>query len=72
VKQTLLSLRIAPLLSGYRGKPGADLDAVLEAIMAVQSYVLANVAHVHEVEVNPLICTPSQTVVADALIRRTP
>ncbi len=71
VRQALQSLRIAPLLSGYRGKPAAKLEAVLDAIMAIQDYVLANTAHLQEVEINPLICTPSQAVVADALIRRT-
>ena len=44
--------------------------AVLDAIEAVQSYVLANLDTVEEVEVNPLIVTQTRAVAADALIRR--
>ncbi len=70
VRAALESLRCAPLLHGYRGKPAADWDAVLDAVSAVQSYVIANAATVSEVEVNPLICTPGSAVAADALIRK--
>ncbi|MFC3612561.1 acetate--CoA ligase family protein [Lutimaribacter marinistellae] len=70
VRVALGRLQCAPLLAGYRGKPAADLDAVLDAVEAVQSYVVANAASVSEVEVNPLICTPRGAVAADALIRK--
>ncbi len=63
-------LRIAPLLRGYRGAPPADRAAIMAAITAVQDYVLAHAAGLSEVEVNPLICTPTTAVAADALIRR--
>ena len=62
-------LRVAPLLAGYRGAPPADRAAVVAAVMAVQEYVAAEAARVVEVEVNPLICTPTRAVAADALIR---
>ncbi|QGX99383.1 CoA-binding protein [Roseovarius faecimaris] len=62
-------LNIAPLLAGYRGKPGADMAALVEAVLSVQSYVTAHAAHLQEVEINPLICTPTRAVAADALIR---
>ena len=66
----LRGLRIAPLLAGYRGQAAADRDAILDAILAVQSYVLENAATVSEVEINPLICTPTRAIAADALIRK--
>nr|WP_072779309.1 acetate--CoA ligase family protein [Marivita hallyeonensis] len=62
-------LRIAPLLAGYRGKPGVDRATLLAAVRAVQDYVIAKQGRVAEVEVNPLIVTPTRAVVADALIR---
>ena len=65
----LHGLRIAPLLAGYRGAPAVDQSALVEAVLAVQSYVEANAAHVIEVEVNPLICTAVSAIAADALIR---
>ncbi|WP_171177788.1 acetate--CoA ligase family protein [Ruegeria sp. HKCCD8929] len=63
-------LACAPLLAGYRGKPGADMDALLDAVEAVQAYVVANAASVSEVEINPLICTADGAVAVDALIRK--
>lgn len=70
VEQTLTKLKIAPLLDGYRGKPAADRTSILDAIDAIQSYVLDHIDTVEEVEVNPLIATPTRAVAADALIRK--
>ncbi len=66
----LKTLRCFPLLSGYRGKPGADMTSIVNAVIAIQAYVVANVDAIEEVEVNPLICTSTRAVAADALIRR--
>lgn len=68
VATALQSLRIAPLLSGYRGKPGVNMAALINAIMAVQAFVVARADVLAEVEINPLICTPTRAVAADALI----
>ena len=70
IADALGTLKIAPLLNGFRGNPAADLTAITEAILSVQSYVLAHADHIGEVEINPLICTPSGAIAADALIRR--
>ncbi|MEL6452162.1 MAG: acetate--CoA ligase family protein [Pseudomonadota bacterium] len=70
IRACLDSLRCAPLLAGYRGQPGADIEAVIDAVMAVQAYVLAQTGTVSEVEINPLLCTPTRAVAVDALIRK--
>lgn len=70
VEEALRSLRIWPLIAGYRGRPAANLEATLAAIMAVQEYVIANAASVSEVEINPLMCTPDAAIAADALLRQ--
>ncbi|MCG6560111.1 acetate--CoA ligase family protein [Ruegeria sp. 1NDH52C] len=70
IRAGLEQLRIAPLLAGYRGKPGADMDAILEAVAAVQDYVLAHADTLGEVEINPLLATPDRAVAVDALIRK--
>ena len=70
--EALGRLRIAPLFAGFRGKPAANMEAVLTAIDAIQSYVLANADRLAEVEVNPLLCTPTRAVAVDALIRIAP
>ena len=70
ISAALDSLRIAPLLAGYRGKPSADRAAILDAIQAVQSYVTDHADSVEELEINPLLCTPSEALAVDALIRK--
>ncbi len=69
IRAALSSLRMAPVLAGYRGRPGADIDAIVRAILSVQAYVTENATRLEEVEINPLICTPTRAVAADALIR---
>lgn len=70
VKKALTLLKCASLLAGYRGKPAADMQAILKVIKAVQAYVIANADTVSEVEINPLICTPDRAIAVDALIRK--
>jgi acetyl-CoA synthetase len=70
IRDALSSLKIAPLLTGYRGAPPANITAILQAIDALQAYVLANLDSLQEAEINPLICTPTRAVAADALIRK--
>jgi acetyl-CoA synthetase len=70
VAEAIAGLKAHALLIGYRGKPAADLSRVVEAVMSVQAYVIANAGRVSEVEVNPLICTPTRAVAVDALIRK--
>lgn len=71
VRDMLQSLRIAPLLRGYRGAPAADLDALLDLIENLQDFVADHAATVREVELNPVLCTPRRAVAVDALIRTT-
>ncbi len=71
VATALEQLRIYPLLMGYRSKPGADLGAVVDAILSVQDCVIAQVDAISEVEINPLICAPDRAVAVDALILMT-
>lgn len=69
IETALTRLKFAPLLSGYRGKPAANRDAIVKTVLGVQAYVAANAACLAEVEINPLICTPDRAVAVDALIR---
>jgi acetate---CoA ligase (ADP-forming) len=62
-------LRAAPLLRGFRGRTPGDVDAVVRAVMAVQAFAVANADRLLELDVNPLIVTPSGAVAADALVR---
>lgn len=69
IETALRRLRLFPVIAGYRGKAGADIAAIVRAVMAVQAYVEANHGRVEEVEINPLLCGTERAVAADALIR---
>jgi acyl-CoA synthetase (NDP forming) len=69
LRAALDSLRTAPLLTGYRSRPGADMEAILDTAMALQTLVQDNASALHEIEINPLICRATDAVAADALIR---
>lgn len=51
--------RAAPLLAGYRGRPPADVDALVRAMVKLAEYGAAEAHRVAEVELNPLLVLPS-------------
>ena len=55
----LAELKAYPLLTGYRGRPPADVDAACAAIAAFSRAVQALGRQVSEAEVNPLLIKPS-------------
>ena len=69
ISDALKSLKVCVLLNGYRGKQSADLDSIIDAVLALCHFVQTNAAAVDEIEINPLVCLPHTTAVADALIR---
>ena len=70
ISASLLNLKIAPVLNGYRHSTPANVTAIVAAVQAIQDYVIANAATLHEIEINPLICTAQYAIAADALLRR--
>lgn len=68
IKVALNTLQITKLLHGYRGAPTADIDAIVDAALSVQDYVIQNRGAIAEVEVNPLLCLPDRAIAVDALI----
>ncbi len=71
VVDALRSLRLWPLLEGFRGRPAADIDAVVSAVLAVQRFAMDNLETLEELDVNPLMVRArgKGAVAADALIR---
>ncbi len=61
----LRSLRGAPLLTGARGRPSVDLDALATAVARI-SYVAAEHPELAELEVNPLLATIDGVIGLDA------
>jgi len=64
IRSALLGLRCAPLLTGHRGAPGADLDALVATVARIAEVALDTVS----LEINPLIVTPTGGWACDALI----
>jgi acyl-CoA synthetase (NDP forming) len=71
IRLAIGSLKVAKLLAGYRGKPAGDVAALVETVLAVQRYALANIDTLLELDVNPVMVRPTGkgAVAVDALIR---
>ena len=67
VRRMLESLRSWPLLQGYRGRPGVNVDRLIEVLMRL-SYLVADYPEIVELDVNPLLVTPEDVIALDARI----
>ncbi|MGH2525001.1 MAG: acetate--CoA ligase family protein, partial [Anaerolineales bacterium] len=68
VREALLSLRGAALLKGVRGKPPADVEAIVEAALRLAALAADWGERIAALDINPLIALPSGAVAVDALI----
>ena len=66
-RRMLESLKSWPLLRGYRGKPGANIDRLIEIIMRF-SYLVADYPEIKELDINPLLVTPEDVIALDARV----
>ena len=71
VQSALRGLKAWPLLAGFRGKAAGDVEALVDAVLAIATYAQANAHRLLELDVNPVLVMPEgQGVLAvDALIR---
>jgi len=71
IRAAVLSLKTAPLLQGYRGRPSGDLEGAVAAAAAIARFAEAHADTLEELDVNPLLVLPQGrgAVAADALIR---
>jgi acetate---CoA ligase (ADP-forming) len=71
IRAAIESLKIATLLRGHRGRAPGDLQAAVEAVLAIQQYAGDERERLLELDVNPLIVRPRGhgAVAVDALIR---
>jgi acyl-CoA synthetase (NDP forming) len=71
IESGLKRLKVGKLLSGYRGRPPADVAALVETALACTRYAEANVDKLVELDINPVIVRPvgRGAVAVDALIR---
>lgn len=69
IAAALERLALHGVLQGYRGKPGCDMPALLDAIESVARFALAQAEALEELDVNPLLALPQGAKAVDALIR---
>jgi acyl-CoA synthetase (NDP forming)/GNAT superfamily N-acetyltransferase len=64
----LRSLRIWPLLAGFRGQPAADTDALVDLVVAVglRGYAVPELV---EMDLNPVVVTPDGCESVDVKVR---
>ncbi len=66
-RHMLESLRAWPLLQGYRGRQGVDVDALLEVLIRF-SYLVANHPSIAEIDINPFIASQNTMLALDATV----
>jgi acyl-CoA synthetase (NDP forming) len=70
IETAIAGLKSAPLLAGYRGRQAADIDAIVNVILAIQDYAISQASSLIELDVNPLLigARGEGVFAADALI----
>lgn len=63
--------RVAKLLAGYRNRPAADIDAICRILVQV-SQMAADIAHIAELDINPLLVEGNEVIALDARVRIEP
>lgn len=66
-RQMIESLKIYPLLRGWRGDAPKNIDKLLEVLIRM-SYLAADYPEIAELDINPLIVTENDVIALDARI----
>lgn len=66
-RRMLESLKIWPLLQGYRGKPPVNLDKLVEILIRL-SYLAAQCPEISELDINPLLVGETDVLALDARV----
>ncbi len=69
-REMIAEIKGAPLLSGYRGQPALDIDALADALSRVSMLITDHAGRIAEIDINPLFVRPQGqgVLAADALI----
>jgi len=66
-RRMLDELRMRPLLAGFRGRPPAAVDKLVETLVRL-SYLAADFPEIAELDINPLLVTPGGVTALDARV----
>ena len=61
-----------PLLTGYRGRPALDIEALAQVLSRVSWLITDHADRISEIDINPLFLREHGIVAADALIALKP
>jgi len=67
----LESMRAWPLLNGFRGRPRVNIDQLMDTLIRL-SYLVAERPEIVELDINPLVITPTSVIAVDARIALDP
>ena len=67
VREELANLKFWKVLKGYRGKPGADIDKLVDVIVRFGQLV-ADYPEIRELDINPVLATPDGVMALDARV----
>jgi acetyltransferase len=70
-RRLMARTRVWQLLQGYRGKPPADIDAIVEILIRL-GQLAANHPEIRELDINPLLADSAGVVALDARLRVAP
>ena len=66
-KEMIKEIKGFPILDGYRGKPKADLDAIIDTLMKISNLVTKH-EEIYEMDLNPVFIYDKGLVCVDARI----
>jgi acetate---CoA ligase (ADP-forming) len=67
-RRMIEEIRSVSLLKGARGKPKANLNALVDVLMKVQRLAMDLSGDIAELDINPLVALPDRAVALDALV----
>ncbi len=67
-RELIARLRCRRLLAGYRGAPGADIEALADTVVRVSELIADCADQIAEIDLNPLVCRPEGVLALDALV----
>ena len=69
IEKALMQLSVWPMIKGYRGQPGTNIERLVGVIHKVTKFIEEHQTIIQELEINPLLVGEHHVVAADALIR---
>ena len=66
-KEMIHEIKGFPILDGYRGKPKADIDAIVKVLLKISDLVVKH-EEIHEMDLNPVFIYGNKLICVDARI----